>query len=156
MEWALQGLQLVAVLPASTYRLDVAPMAPAVEASVVEPAKPALGRRVLIVEDETLIAMELCNDLASLGWEILGPAATIEEARRLIAGKSSPDVAVLDVNLGGALVYPLAEQLRGQGVPLVFCTGYEQLDDHAGYEDCPIVRKPVNANVLNAELRRLG
>ena len=70
------------------------------------------GRRVLVVEDEALVAMALCNDLAARGWTIVGPAASVEEAVLMLSDTSPPDVAVLDVNLGGGFVYPLAERLR--------------------------------------------
>ena len=114
----------------------------------------AQGGRLLVVEDEMLISMELCNDLASLGWEIVGPAGSIEEAFRLLEEFPALDAAVLDVNLGGTLIYPLAERLMSRGVPLVFCTGYERVDHQEHYHACPIVRKPVNVNLLDGELRR--
>jgi PAS domain S-box-containing protein len=152
MTWAPTGLRLVVTLPAAVYRLEVAPgETPAGEAAP-EPRPETRGGRVLVVEDETLIALELCSDLASLGWEVLGPAGTIEEASRLLSEVEPPDAAILDVNLAGVLVYPLAEHLRSRGVPLVFCTGYEKLDRR--YDDCPIVRKPVNIRLLADELHR--
>jgi PAS domain S-box-containing protein len=153
--WPIGGVRLVATLPSSVYRSEHhAP--PAVKAG--EPKAPASGMtgRLLVVEDEALIAMELCKDLGQLGWEIVGPASTIEEALELIDGSPLPDAAVLDVNLCGRAVYPVAERLQALGVPFVFCTGYQRLDDHRGFFSSPIVRKPVNIGVLDQELRRLG
>jgi hypothetical protein len=63
---------------------------------------------------------------------------------------------VLDVNLSGRLVYPLAEQLRALGVPFVFCTGYERLDHHERFRNDAIIRKPVNMDLLSEQLRLLG
>jgi PAS domain S-box-containing protein len=155
IDWAERGLRLVAIFPASIYRLglqaDPRPAAPP------RPDHGFTGRagRVLVVEDEVLVAIALCKELAALGWEIMGPAATVEEAERLLNETPRPDAAVLDVNLAGKLVYPLAERLRDQGVPMVFCTGYEQFEREDAYRDFPIVRKPVNVGFLASELRRV-
>jgi PAS domain S-box-containing protein len=154
--WPAGGVRLVATLPDSVYRQDThRPPVAAKEDEIRTQATNATGR-LLVVEDEALIAMELCKDLGRLGWEIVGPASTIDEAFQLIDGGDLPDAAVLDVNLCGQLVYPLAERLQSLGVPFVFCTGYQQLDDHRGFVSYPIVRKPVNIDVLDQELRRLG
>jgi len=153
VRWPKEGLRLVATLPPTMYRADTS-RRPAAGKPVVELAKDRIVGRLLVVEDETLIAMELCKDLRTLGWEIVGPAATVDEALRLIAEAPLPDAAVLDVNLGGKLVYPLAEVLESKGVPFVFCTGYQQLDDHEHYRTWPLVRKPVSVQLLNNELRR--
>lgn len=155
ISWPPEGMRLVATFPPRTYRLESPPGPRSADEPKPQPHEHAGGGRVLVVEDETLIAMELCNDLAALGWEIVGPASTIQEAGRLLTGILLPDVAVLDVNLGEGLVYPLAEELRAQGVPLIFCTGYEQLDYPDRYRDCPIIRKPVNRGVLADQLRRV-
>jgi two-component system, response regulator PdtaR len=81
------------------------------------------GRVVLVVEDEFLIAMDLELLLQRHGWRVLGPAATVDEALRLLAGER-PDVALLDVNLRGGLVTPVAEELRARGVPFVLASAY--------------------------------
>ncbi|MDQ0466582.1 PAS domain S-box-containing protein [Caulobacter ginsengisoli] len=153
VDWLSRGLRLTAVLPRSAYRPGSAPNRLADAASPEPAATPAQNGRVLVVEDDALVAMDLCEQLAALGWEIIGPATTLEEAAQLLAASPTPDIAVLDVNLRGRLVYPLADQLRSRGVPLIFCTGYEQID--ARYGDCPVVRKPVSARLLDAELRTL-
>ena len=81
------------------------------------------GRRILIVEDEMLVAMELEQMLAEHGCEILGPASTIDRALALLQ-RQRPDAAVLDVNLNGTTVAPVAAALREQHVPFVLATGY--------------------------------
>ncbi|MBI1198044.1 MAG: PAS domain S-box protein [Phenylobacterium sp.] len=156
MAWPATGLNLVARLPSSAYRLDT-PTAPQRPIAPPSPDPRQIGRRgrVLVVEDEALIAMAISHDLASLGWDVVGPAATVEEARRLIGDGALPDAAVLDVNLAGKLVYPLAEWLRDRSVPFVFCTGYEQLESNPAYDACPRVRKPVDVQLLDDELRRV-
>lgn len=91
------------------------------------PADQALlcGCRVLVVEDDFLIADDFSRRLAAQGAEIVGPAATLEGARDLVdvAGQRI-DIAVLDVNLRGTLVFPLARHLYAAGIPFLFCTGY--------------------------------
>jgi PAS domain S-box-containing protein len=154
--WPRAGMQLTVTLPAAVHRVDFEPT-PMARDQVTPAPRPSIGsRRVLVVEDESLVAMALCSDLAARGWEVLGPAASIEEAVQILAGTSAPDVAVLDVNLSGRLVYPLAEQLRAQGVPFIFCTGYERLDHHEPFRNDAILRKPVNIDHLIEQLRRLG
>ena len=142
-------------MPSSVYRIE----APAPRSSA-EPAgaDSTAGRtgRLLVVEDESLIALELCQGLVALGWEIVGPAATVDEALAMIERTAGLDAAVLDVNLGGSLVYPLAERLQSLGVPFVFCTGYQHLDDHRNFASSPVVRKPVEITHLDRELRRLS
>jgi CheY-like chemotaxis protein len=148
----LSLMRLVATLPASTYWTSVleAPSA----ASGGAAGELSRRGRVLVVEDEALIALAISQDLASLGWDIVGPAATVAEAQALVRGAALPDAAVLDVNLSGELVYPLAEWLQSQHVPLVFCSGYEQLDGDASFGVWPHVKKPVDVRLLDRELRR--
>jgi len=155
IHWPTSGMQLIATLPSSTYRFDHPPSPAEAASESVSEDVPTLRRgRLLVVEDETLIAMAVSRDLASLGWDIIGPAATVEEARQLMHRTPLPDAAVLDVNLAGKLVYPLAEWLQAKRVPFVFCSGYEQLEDYPAYERCPRVRKPVDIRLLDGELIR--
>ncbi|MDN3721862.1 HWE histidine kinase domain-containing protein [Roseibium salinum] len=81
------------------------------------------GKRILIVEDEPLIAMELESTLASHGFEVVGPASHVESAIRLI-GQERLDAALLDANLGGKPVTDVAEALAEKGVPFAFGTGF--------------------------------
>jgi DNA-binding response OmpR family regulator len=80
---------------------------------------------VLIVEDEFLIAMDLELVLQRHGWRVLGPAATVAEALRLLRSET-PDVALLDFNLHGEPVTPVAEELRARGVPFVLASAYDR------------------------------
>ena len=80
--------------------------------------------RILVVEDEATIAMLVEEMVLDFGSEVVGSAAKMEEALRL-ASDASLDAAILDVNVGGAVVYPVADLLRGRGVPMIiFATGY--------------------------------
>ena len=114
------------------------------EVPVSESSKPASSpRRILVVEDEYLLAYDLRRDLEAAGAQVLGPAATVSEALRLLDGASLPDAAVLDVNLGGDKVFPLARTLRSRGVPFVFVTGFEAWALPREFAEVPCYEKPV-------------
>jgi PAS domain S-box-containing protein len=110
-------------------------------------------RRVLVVEDEELVALELSAELSRMGWAIVGPAATLAEAQKLLA--NGVDAAVLDVNLRGRPIYPVAEALEDRDVPFLFCTGYEIVDPDGRFPDVPVIRKPVRAAAVSAALSDL-
>ena len=102
------------------------------------------GLRVLVVEDELVIAMELESLLKRLGCIVLDPAPSVRRALCVLSGER-PDAAVLDVNLQGQRVTPVAEALQQQDVPFVLVTGYEieRLHDEA-LQRAEHVRKPVD------------
>ena len=106
------------------------------------------GPRVILVEDESLVAMMMQDLLADLGCDVvasfgaLGPALTWLERQTTL-----PDGAVLDVNLGGEMVFPLAEALAARRVPFVFATGYGAVEDQR-FVYAPLVHKPVDAGKL--------
>jgi DNA-binding response OmpR family regulator len=83
------------------------------------------GRRILVVEDEFLLAEELHYELTKAGAVVVGMASTVDDALQMIQMEGELDAAILDVNLGGTLVFPVADRLRDQGVPFVFTTGYD-------------------------------
>ncbi len=109
------------------------------------------GLRILVVEDEVLIMMLLEDLLQELGCEVVGPASSVAQALALVATER-PDAAVLDVNLGKELVYPVANALKQAGVPFVFVTGYGQaglIDDYRGRA---AIRKPIDPDTFGREL----
>ena len=87
------------------------------------PEAPSRGPLILVVEDEFLLALDLELLLEGHGFRVLGPAATVAEALRLLAGET-PDAALLDVNLRGEPVTPVAAALRARGVPFVLASAY--------------------------------
>lgn len=107
--------------------------------------KSLAGRRVLLVEDDYFIARNLLRQLEESGAEVLGPAGNIENALDLIASTPQIDGAVLDVNLGDVMVYPVADALKDREVPFVFATGYDKTMIPARYADVPLCEKPVEA-----------
>jgi CheY-like chemotaxis protein len=82
-------------------------------------------RRVLVVEDEYLIAMTLRDALESVGYAVVGPVASVEKATKTIACDPDIDAAIVDLNLGGAMAYPVADALLARNIPFVFTSGYE-------------------------------
>jgi len=118
------------------------------------PVRSATKCRVLVVEDEALVGMEIGKALEAEGFEVLGPAGTLEEAFELLSGGAPPTAAVLDINLNGQLVYPVADLLRARTIPYLFCTGYATVADerHGGR---PVVHKPANMRLLVDEVHRL-
>lgn len=104
-------------------------------------------RRVLVVEDEMMIAMLIEDMVTDLGHEVVGPAMTLEEALRLADGDI--DCAILDMNLGhGNFSTPVAELLNERGIPFMFATGYGGSVLDREFENAPVLRKPFPMDAL--------
>jgi CheY-like chemotaxis protein len=111
------------------------------------------GPRVILVEDESLIAMMMEDLLTELGCEVVGAFGQVSAALEWLAAQSiPPDGALLDVNLGGEMVFPVAEALRARAIPFVFATGYGALSDPR-FADSPLINKPVNLGALAPHVR---
>ncbi len=111
------------------------------------------GLRVLIVEDEFLLAMSLEDDLRSAGCAPIGPFANLADATQATR-REEFDLAILDVNLNGQVVYPLAEELLSRAKPFVLLTGYgaESLPHH--FRSLPRLSKPYDLTNLVKEIGR--
>ena len=115
------------------------------------------GRCLLVVEDEYLIAVDLTASLESLGVQVIGPAASVEEALSLVDNNSDRiDGAVLDINLRNERVYPVADALSARGVPFVFTTGYDAVALPNSYDRAPRCEKPVDPAQLVRCLSNTG
>jgi DNA-binding response OmpR family regulator len=106
------------------------------------------GRRVLIVEDNGIVALDLECTLREQGADVVGPARSVADARRL----DSLDAAVLDVNLGDEDVFPLADALAEAGIPFLFLTGHSGHTVPPRYRERPFLQKPYNPAKLVAML----
>jgi CheY-like chemotaxis protein len=97
--------------------------------------------RIFVVEDDAAILMLVEDMLAELGCEIAGSASRLSEALQL-AQECAADASLLDVNLAGEPVYPVAEMVRNRGIPVIFCTGYggESIDE--AWRSQPVLQKP--------------
>jgi DNA-binding response OmpR family regulator len=105
--------------------------------------------RVLVVEDEFLIALELSGIVERAGYSVVGPAESVDATRKVLA-KQKVDLALLDINLGGELVFPIAEYLEAIGLPYIFVTGNSPSSLPAEYRHRPLVQKPYNSELLLA------
>lgn len=115
-------------------------------------AYPALlGLEILLVEDEALVAAMLEDMLADFGCVLAAGAGTLSEALVAVEAAAEIDAAILDVNLGGEKVFPVADILVRRGVPIVFSTAYGPADLAERYPDARIIHKPYRPEAL-AEL----
>jgi CheY-like chemotaxis protein len=114
------------------------------------------GRRLLIVEDEYLVASELMSALEGAGARVFGPVSDVERAVEIVEGSAFKlDCAILDINLRGEMVYPAAALLAEQSIPFVFVTGYERSSLPKEFSDAPCFTKPVDEQDLIRQLASL-
>ncbi len=107
--------------------------------------------RVLVVEDEMLLAMLIEDMLTDLGFEVVGPAMRLETALSL-ANEEAIDCAILDVNLNGKQSFPVADILRERGIPFFFATGYGKQGLNETHKDTFTLKKPFAARELRQAL----
>lgn len=100
------------------------------------------GRRVMVVEDESLVAMLLETILGDMGCAVVGPVSNIGDGLRAVASETALDAALLDVNVAGQEVFPIAEALKARGIPFVFSTGYGESGLPEHWRGRPTVQKP--------------
>jgi DNA-binding response OmpR family regulator len=118
------------------------------------PAAGASVQRVLVVEDEFLLACSLDEDLRSFGYSVVGPFTRL--ARALDASRHERfDLAVLDINLNGEMVYPLAQDLMVRGIPFLFLSGYGTANLPERFRAAPRLAKPYDPKLLLREIRRI-
>ena len=149
-DWNRQGLRCAFSIPRSeltkSRALKLSRDGGQVNGAVIG-LKPAEKPRVLLVEDEALVAMMIQETLAEFGFQVIGPVSTASEA--LASARDSRfDAAVLDINLGDGMVYSVAELLSKRGVPFVFVTGYDADSVDARFAGVPILQKPIERNML--------
>jgi CheY-like chemotaxis protein len=103
-------------------------------------SSPLHDRRILVVEDDYLIAMSLADALENAGSVVVGPVSSVDNAIKTIESEAHIDAAVLDVNLGGMLAYAVADMLIARKIPFVFTSGYEDnvlRNRYANVKNCP-------------------
>ena len=156
-EWHDEGLQCALTVPRSDVVATNGAGAVRASAELQAAAQPSAiaiaGNRIMIVEDEALVAMALNELLNEIGFSVVGPFSGIAAAT--LALRNNPiDVAVLDVNLGGEAVYPLADALRANGVPFIFVTGYSGEEIDPRFSGIPVLQKPIERDALKSILGR--
>ncbi len=110
------------------------------------------GRRVLLVEDEALIAMNVADMLDALGCIVVGPASRVGEAFTVIEAAGDIDAAVLDVNLDGQPSFSVADALVERGIPFLFATGYGARGLRDDLRGRPVLQKPFRLRDLRKAL----
>lgn len=109
------------------------------------------GLRVLVVEDEAIVAMLIEDVLEALGCHIAASVASLATARDM-AIRGEFDVAMLDVNVAGEPVFPVAHTLRERGIPFLFSTGYGATGLPEEFHGCPVLAKPFSQAELKEKL----
>jgi PAS domain S-box-containing protein len=145
-EWRPEGLHCVLSVPRS-YKMEPPDR---VNGRRIEHATTPFvvpGNRVMIVEDEALVAMLVAESLTELGYLVVGPYSRASAAMDAIKDDDI-DAAILDVNLGGELVYPLADALKTREVPFIFVTGYGAESIDRRFANVPILQKPIERQML--------
>lgn len=104
-------------------------------------------RKILVVEDEALIAMLIEDMLTELGYEVVGPAMRLQRALEL-AQAEHLDLAILDVNLANESSFPVAQQLARRGIPFIFATGYGSRGLEGQYREAVLLKKPFEMHQL--------
>jgi CheY-like chemotaxis protein len=117
--------------------------------------RPLEGRQILVVEDQYLLARDVCEWLESAGAEIVGPAPDSKKACELL-DKRTVDSAVVDINLGRGPSYEVASRLYERDVPFVFATGYDQAAIPEEFQSAPRLEKPFKGPDLVQAVRALG
>lgn len=112
--------------------------------------------KILVVEDDALIAMELGERLTDMGFEVLGPAHSIAEAEAVLA-RETPDAALLDARLAGnTSSVPLGLVFRSKGIPFAFCTGFDRVKEAPPeLANAPVLTKPVSDADIKTCLEKL-
>jgi PAS domain S-box-containing protein len=150
-EWHPEGLQCSLAVPRGE---NIEPMVRhagahrlVAEDKTTLPIKLDAGNRVLLVEDEILVAMMMRDVLTELGFSVVGPFSRLSQAM-VAAVHDDIDAGIIDINLGGEFVYPVAEVLVARRIPFVFVTGYgvESVDGRFG--SVPVIKKPLQRQVL--------
>lgn len=145
-DWSADGLRATVTVPSEHFTPPAATAADLhgrhADENVVRKAARIPGRRILLVEDEPLVAMMMSQMIGDLGATVVGPFGTVAEA--IAAGAEGLDAAVLDINVGGELVYPLAERLARSGTPMVFLTGYDAKSVDARFIKADVLTKPID------------
>jgi two-component sensor histidine kinase/CheY-like chemotaxis protein len=144
--WHQAGLACRLVVPLTERK-------PSAPEPVSDDAAPRSDRqRVLLAEDEAIVALDVAAMLEDLGYEIFGVYYTLDEALAAVAN-DSPDIALLDANLGGVSSIRLAETLHARAIPVIFATGYQRVPDlPESLASVPVLTKPLSRGPLAAVL----
>jgi len=151
-DWRPEGLHFRMSIPlgerdSSTESAGGEPVA--AEHNGAGPQQVMPGNRLLLVEDEALTGMMMSEMLTDLGFDVIGPFARVADAMAAIK-REDFHAAVLDVNLDGEVVYPVADAVLARGVPFVFVTGYSADGIDRRFAQVPVLQKPIERQMLQS------
>lgn len=152
--WLPKGLECSIKLPKGSFKADPEHSHLKELSGLKEPTT-LMGRRILIVEDEAIVSLVLTTWLRHDGWEIMGPASTLKAAYELLENEPRPDVALMDLNLDGDPVFPLAHVLQARNIPFAFYSGYVAPVLDPKFEKVPLIAKPTRIPLINKILMQL-
>ena len=112
------------------------------------------GKRILVIEDELLLALCVGEALEEQGCEVIGPATSVRQGLNLVE-TTAVNGAILDINLNGELVYPVAKALMDRNIPFLFTTGYNSLDVPSSFRSVPRLDKPVEPGLFIQVLKQI-
>ncbi len=116
--------------------------------------RPDSPRRILVVEDGPIVAMDLQDILQDLGWEVVGPTGNLAHAIEFATGEPL-DAAVIDINIRGGKVYPVARALAARDIPFLLASGYADRRLPPDLADRPCVEKPYNKTLIEQRLEEM-
>jgi PAS domain S-box-containing protein len=148
LEWKPSGLQCKLSIPSAVENAGrYAPSSP--EKSNLVQLSGGGAKRIMLVEDEALVGMMMRDMLVGLGFFVVGPFCSVAEARAGLEDQQF-DGAILDLNLGGQMVYPIAALLETRGIPFVFATGYGEESIDGRFSHVFVMQKPIAPETLEA------
>lgn len=110
--------------------------------------------RILVSEDEFLVYLALEDELRAQGYDVLGPFGSLQATSEALAHEYV-DLVLLDINMGGSMAWPIADELMARKIPFIFLSGYAANTLPERYRDIPRVGKPYEPALLQGEIRRL-
>jgi two-component sensor histidine kinase/DNA-binding response OmpR family regulator len=148
-DWHPDGLRFTMSIPLGekSRQEEAGPRNPRTQATGNGAARRVPGNRLLLVEDEALTGMMMSDMLTELGFEVIGPFGRVADAMAAV-GREDFQAAVLDVNLDGEMVYPVADAVLARGVPFVFVTGYSAEGIDRRFAQVPVLQKPIERQML--------
>jgi CheY-like chemotaxis protein len=148
-DWLPEGLRCSMEIPLSNLNVTHGEVEEASEGRVEEGriTIPQTAKRILLVEDEALVALMMHDVLRRQGLNVVGPISTVHEA--LVVAAEPLDGAILDVNLNGQSIYPVADLLMSRATPFVFVTGYNVSGIDRRYAHVPVLEKPINPKQIH-------
>jgi CheY-like chemotaxis protein len=152
-DWQPDGLRFTMSIPLGEKAKPVEPApsrrSTAAEGNGVGRRQLVPGNRLLLVEDEALTGMMMCDMLTELGFDVIGPFGRVADAMAAV-GREDLQAAILDVNLDGEMVYPVADAVLALGVPFVFVTGYSAEGIDSRFAQIPVLQKPIERQMLQS------